>query len=197
MAPNCDSLSLYAACTSADPEECRAGLQKLTEFLYSVARFNLNANQYDDFAVQECVQRAVIAIYLQLQNQKGPDSPKAFCAWVTRIAINKCVDQTRRDMRRPTEPLEQASETVADDKILPEHRITLDEANAELLLAIQDHPDLSDDAKTTLIQGYIFEKSDQEIADMLEKKPANIRLIRHRSLVRLRNDDDFCTRLRQ
>ncbi|MEZ4664592.1 MAG: sigma-70 family RNA polymerase sigma factor [Caldilineaceae bacterium] len=197
VAPHCDPLSLYAVCTSADPDECRAGLRKLAAFLYPVARLRLNAELYDDFAVQECTQNALVAIYLRLQKQQGPDAPAAFCAWAARIVINKCLDRIRYDQRRLTEPLDQAFETAGDDEVLPEHIIVIDETSTELLLAIQAHPDLSDDAKTTLIQGYYYEKTDQEIAKLLGKTPANIRLIRHRSLVKLRNDDDFCTRLRQ
>ncbi|MCB0081293.1 MAG: sigma-70 family RNA polymerase sigma factor [Caldilineaceae bacterium] len=195
MASPCDSLSLYATCNSADPDERRAGLRTLAAFLYPVARYRLNTSQYDDFAVQECTQSALIAIHQQLQNQKGPDAPQSFCAWAARIAINKCLDRIRHDQRRPTEPLEQIAEAPSSNEILPQHIVELNETRAELLLSIQQHAALSDDSKTTLIQGYFWEKTDQEIADMLAKKAANVRLIRHRNLEKLRNDDDFCTQL--
>ena len=195
MAPNCDSVTLYAACTSSDPDKRRAGLKQLAAYLYPIACVQLNANQYDDFVAQECMQNALVAIHLQLQNQKGPDASESFCAWTARIVINKCLDRIRSDKRRPTEPLDKASKAPHDDAELPEHIIVLNESNAELLLSIQEHPALSEDSKTTLIQGYFFEKTDREIAQMLDKKLANIRLIRFRNLEKLRNDDDFCTRL--
>ena len=111
--------------------------------------------------------------------------------------INKCLDRIRRDRRRPAAPLDNTAETIADaHEKSPEHLVIFDEKRIELILSIQSHPDLSDNSKTTLIQGYFFEKTDQEIADLLAQKPANIRLIRHRTLEKLRNDDDFCTRLR-
>lgn len=56
----------------------------------------------DDAAAQDATQNAVISMYRKLSSYRGG----SFRSWFLRIVTNSCLDEIRRDRRRPTTPLE-------------------------------------------------------------------------------------------
>jgi RNA polymerase sigma-70 factor (ECF subfamily) len=78
--------------------------------LYAIASRILR----DGYAAEDAVQDALVHAWRDL---RGLRDPGAFDAWLQRLLINACYDQTRRRRRRPVEvhalPLEQAA--ASDD----------------------------------------------------------------------------------
>lgn len=201
--PNCDSSDLYRLCTSRDLNEVNTGMQRLGECLMPVARSQLNSDRFDNNFVQDCVQLVLISIWETLRKGTHPHSPGTFLAWCRRITVNKCIDELRKAKRRPTTPLD---DHVAEESTLvnstagevtwPEAQVELTEERQELLLSLETHPKLSGKSKTVLIQGYLLELTDAEVAPLASTPIPNVRLIRHRNLKKLRNDSDFMQKLR-
>ena len=67
---------------------------------------------------------------------------------------------------------------------------------ARLVLAIGDHPQLSDDSRQILVRGFLADATDAELADRLGVSRSNVQVIRSRNLTKLRHDDDLVARLR-
>lgn len=204
MISRCDARTLYALCTSTDHGEVHEGFQRLGECLLPVARSQLNEQDFDHAVVQDCVQEALQAIWLRLKQDRGPQMPEAFLAFAVQITRHRCIDRYRYEKRRASESLEAAQgEDVqptaalgSSPELLPEHLVILDEAKTTLLVSIHHHPKLTDRAKSVLIEGYLFEKTDAELAQELSTTEGNIRIIRCRGLKLLRTDETLMAALR-
>ncbi|MEM7126529.1 MAG: sigma-70 family RNA polymerase sigma factor [Chloroflexota bacterium] len=186
-------------------KEVNAGMQRLGECLMPVARGQLNSERFDDDFVQDCVQLALISIWETLKKGIHPDSPATFLAWCRRITVNKCIDEVRKVKRRPADSLNELHDestvtplqsSAALDSTWPEPQVALTEERQELLLSLQTHPKLSGKSKTVLIEGFLLEQSDAEVAPLVPTPISNVRLIRFRNLKKLRDDSNFIERLR-
>lgn len=204
MTPNCDSRTLYNLCTSRDLAERREGFRRLGACLLPVARNQLNETYFDLTVVQDCVQVVLEIIWEKVSRGQGPQSPDAFFAFAVQITRHRCIDRYRYERRRTTEPLDGEDEDgiqhtaalgIAPEQS-PEEQVLRHDALLLLIRHLQDHADLSDNAKIVLIQGFFFEKTDAEVADMLATSEPNVRLIRHRALKRLQDDEGFISSLR-
>lgn len=202
----CDSNDLYRQCTSTVLAEVHTGFQQLGNCLLPVVRRQLNQQWFDHTVVEDCVQDALRDIWRAMQQGNGPQSPDTFWAWAIKIAQHRSLDKVRYLRRRQTEALPSEEEgegapsaaiesTLPDEQ--PETHFLLDESLITLLLSIRNHPKLSDKSKTILIEGFLFEKTDVELAKVLLTPQSNIRLIRHRNLEKLRDDPDFLAALQQ
>lgn len=70
------------------------------------------------------------------------------------------------------------------------------EGAIELLLGIREHPHVSDDSKIVLLDGFLADMADEELASRLNTSRSNIRVIRYRNLNKLRDDVEFLANLR-
>jgi len=202
----CDSNDLYRQCTSTVLAEVHTGFQQLGNCLLRVVRRQLNQDWFDHTVVEDSVQDALRDIWRAMQQGNGPQSSDTFWAWAIKIAQRRGLDKVRYLRRRQTEalPSEEEGEGAPSASIestslqdLPETHFLLDESMIMLLLSIHNHPKLSDKSKTILIEGFLFEKTDVELAQALLTPQSNIRLIRHRNLEKLRGDSNFLAALQQ
>lgn len=105
-------------------------------------------------------------------------------AWLWRVARNKLVDHYRKSSRRQHLPLEDVSETVyQDDELVPEWAALRNEERQSLLAAINGLPPLQ---KEVLLLRFVDGLRAPEIARILGKKDAAIRMILSRTLNLLR-----------
>ncbi len=70
------------------------------------------------------------------------------------------------------------------------------EAYRALVASIRDHPQLSEDSKQVLSQGFLAEMDDAELASRLGTSRGNVQVIRSRNLSKLRDDQALLDRLR-
>lgn len=189
------SAHLYQQATSSDVTKVQKAFQELGAYLFKVARHVLNRIEFDDSIAEDCAQLALQDIWRSMREGKGPEDPQVFLAWAGHIVTRKCVDRIRYlDIRR-TESLDSDITefiTVMD----PIGEVLLNEKRANLLIRIRQHPLLSEQSKTVLIDGFFFEKTDEEIALALETTEGNVRLIRHRALSKLRSDSELLAEFR-
>jgi RNA polymerase sigma factor (sigma-70 family) len=75
--------------------------------------------------------------------------------------------------------------------LAPEAEAARREAFVDLVLAIRDHPRLSEHSKQVLSQGFLAELDDAELAQRLGLARGNIHVIRCRNLAKLRGDAEF------
>lgn len=201
----CDSSDLYRRCTSTDLHEVHAGFQQLGRCLLPVARYRLNKARFDQTEVEDCVQKALSDIWQKLKQGYRPYSPNTFLGWAITIVHRRCLDYIRYTARRPTEVLthaltedSSASLAAVDPAVnQPDVQTLRVEQKLTLLLSIRRHPKVSSKSKTVLIDGFLFEKTDEELAWALLTTKGNIRLTRHRNLEKLRQDADFMMNLRK
>ena len=160
----------------------------------------LNPTRFDEMFVEDCVQTALRIIWKAMQEGKGPNHPGSFLSWATKVATNRCIDRLRYEKRRPAEAIsDEVAESVGKIDLNLDHQILLDEKKIELLTSLRRRSTLSEDSKIVVIEGFLFEKTDEEIAEMLSHstgkervvRPSNVRVIRHRNLDKLRHDTDF------
>jgi len=193
LAPKYDSATLYNLCTSKEPSQREEGFQVLGEILFGPARNQLNTNQFDDASVQDLVQDALEIIWAKISTEEGPNSARSFIAWSCRIVKNKCIDKVRQKKRRKTDSLEAVGydEKNGADRIMDQDSPNpADEAlkkdTIEHIVAAIENASLSDNEKIVLIEGYLDDKTDKELSKMLDTTDANIKVIRHRALKKLR-----------
>lgn len=202
----CDSQELYERCTSSDLHEVHAGFQQLGTCLIPAVRKRLNKDRFDATVVEDCIQEALRDIWQNMKRGNGPKSPKTFWVWALTIAQRRCLDRIRYESRRPMEALTDAMAEGNMQPVVsaagssvdqPETQSLVVEQKVMLLLSIRNHPKVSSKSKTVLLDGFLFEKTDRELAHSLLTPEGNIRLIRHRNLEKLRKDDNFMTNLRK
>jgi RNA polymerase sigma factor (sigma-70 family) len=205
LATKPDSQTLYALCRSANPAEVHEGFQRLGGYLLVVARSTLNAVLFDQSVVEDSVQEALKDIWLRLSRDQGPEKADYFYSWALSIVNHKCIDKLRSVQRHRTTSLEEVDheedmlpvgDTESEYASYPEQLVLLNEMKVKLLLDLHRHPKLSEDSRVVLVQGFLFEKTDAELAALLGVAQPNIRLIRHRNLQKLRQDVDWIAEIR-
>jgi RNA polymerase sigma factor (sigma-70 family) len=104
--------------------------------------------------------------------------------WLWKVARNKLVDYYRRRSVRHHFPLEEIVETVyADDALAPDWMVLRDEEQRALLDAVEKLPPLQ---KEVLLLRFVNGMRAPEIARILGKRDAAIRMILSRTLSLLR-----------
>ena len=118
---------LVARAQSGDREAFDALATALYDSLYAVGRRILR----DGHAAEDAVQEAFIRAWRDLRSLRDPER---FEAWMHRLLVRACYDQTRR--RRPFEvaisPIEAARSDPADDIAAVAHRDELERAFLKL-----------------------------------------------------------------
>jgi RNA polymerase sigma-70 factor (ECF subfamily) len=109
-------------------------------------------------------------------------------AWLRRVARNKLIDHYRQKTRHPATPLEEVHETLdGDENLLPEYLALRHEALAILYREIAALPKLQQEVLRLRFARGLHTK---EIAQMLNKTDAAIRIVLSRTLNQLRRSYD-------
>jgi len=209
-----DPEQLLAACLAEDEGTRAAAFQQLGELLYRMLLRRVESDPRTEHLPADCSQEAVVTIWRQLEAGRGPDQPASFIGWSARIALNKLRDAKRRmdprsEIRRTKRVAlrDQVRLDVVDDegrsaaeRLAGQGADEIDDSLAqsalrELMLGIQHLSVISDSSKEVLLQGYLGEVDDAELADMLGTSRSNVHVIRCRDLAKLRRDEEFMRRL--
>lgn len=106
-------------------------------------------------------------------------------AWLWRVARNKLVDYYRKRSYRQHVTLDEVSETVfTEDELAPEQVALRDEAHRDLRAAIKQLPALQQEV---LLLRFVNGLRAPEIAHILKKRDAAVRMILSRTLNWLRD----------
>jgi RNA polymerase sigma-70 factor (ECF subfamily) len=97
-------------------------------------------------------------------------------AWLFRIAANQVADHYRRKRRAPSEPI---LDSQPDDAADPFGRMEDEEERAQLRAALQALPE---DYQTLLILRFMQQLPHSEVAAVMRKSEAAIRVMQHRAL---------------
>lgn len=151
--------------------------------VYSTA-YNYTHDQED---AKDLTQEIFIKVYNSLYGFKSKSS---FSTWLYRIAVNKCIDWTRK-RKIPTISAyydDQGEETdifasIPDNTYSPEEEL-LNAENKEIIKqAVSELPEMY---KTVLILYYFEDFSPQEISDIIDapKKTVETRLFRAKNMIK-------------
>jgi RNA polymerase sigma-70 factor (ECF subfamily) len=102
-----------------------------------------------------------------------------FEAWLYRIASARVIDFYRRQKHRSAGEI---SENLVDTSTRPEDKIQRAQEIETLRHALSQ---LSDDEQTLLILRFVEHKNHREVAQIMNKTPAAVKAMQHRTLIRL------------
>ena len=108
---------LMRAGNAGDGDSYQRLLQQLTPVLRIAARRGLAAAGMADTDAEDVVQETLLAIHLKRQSW---DAEAPFGPWFRAIARHKMIDALRRRGRRPTVPIDDFSEVLADGDAEPD-----------------------------------------------------------------------------
>lgn len=194
-----------------------AALDTLGRWLYRALWRHVQGDPRLDHLAADCAQDALVTIWRQLQDGRGPDQPESFIGWSVRIATNKLVDELRK--------LEPSPRVNRSKRVALSQQVRLDEAESPdgrslaeritdtaapaledrmayvelhaLLGEIHRIRAVSANSKTVLLKGFLEGWDDDELADHLGTTARNVHVIRCRDLAKLRQEGDFMGRLRR
>jgi RNA polymerase sigma factor (sigma-70 family) len=169
--------ALYEACRqTADPERCEQGYRELSRYLYRAA-----SNRWPDMA-EDITQQALLLVYQQIDRCHEPTTFLAF-------ALNKLrgvVSQNRR-FASPGSSWEEAQQVADPDLVASDETQQEKQEQLEVLLdAIQRLPNKQ---QQPIILKFFEGLSDEEISKRLGLTVSNVRVLRHRALLQLREDE--------
>jgi RNA polymerase sigma factor (sigma-70 family) len=211
-----DAAALLAACQNADPATRASAFRQLGRVLYRLTYARVHDRPDLHGAAEDAAQEALVAVWRQLEAGRGPDAPERFVGWAARIAINRLLDALRRlepegtagrtlrvaqsrqvSLEAEPETGQPLAERLAD----PEGEAWVDRAHAgavrEVLWRIRDVASVSERSRIVLLQGYLGDLDDAELAERLGTSRANVHVIRCRDLAKLRADRAFVAALRE
>lgn len=121
----------------------------------------------DEKLAEDVTQESFLAAYRALSGFRGG----SFRAWVSRIAVNRCYDELRRQKRHPIQPIETTNEegdemddpaALKDESSQPEENLERTELEQAIQKCIEN---LADDFKTALllvdVQGFDYREASQ------------------------------------
>ena len=150
---------------------------------------------HDHEDARDLTQEIFIKLYNNLQNYKGKAS---FSTWLYRIAVNRCIDWTRKKKLQTISAIYDGSEeeidiyeTIADRGWGPEEALIKQE-NMDFIRKVVD--DLPEIYKTVIILYYFEDFSPQEISDItgVPRRTIETRLYRGKNLLKLRLEELIC-----
>ncbi|HEY2847543.1 MAG TPA: sigma-70 family RNA polymerase sigma factor [Pyrinomonadaceae bacterium] len=140
-------------------------------------------------AVEEHVQQAFVKAYTSLARYRG-GGENSFAAWITRITVNICYDEFRRQQRRgqnlfaemSTDEVDYVETIVNESDRTPEQQLAVAEIANRVLSAL----DPMDRIAMTLV--YSEDRPLADVAKMLDITVSNLksRLFRCRNLIKKR-----------
>lgn len=209
-----DPSRLMARCASTREREREAGFRELGGILYTAIWRQVADRPELWHLAAESSQEALVIVWRQLQEGRGPDAAERFVGWAVVIASNKLREALRR--REPRARLQPSKRVAASRQVsldappqnarepLAEQVATADRPETEaerrmvlvaLLTLVQESDLINDVARTVLIKGYLEGWDDAELAEHLGTTRGNIHVIRCRALARLRAQPMFMTQI--
>ncbi len=115
---------------------------------YQDRAYNLALRMLGDQAsAEDAVQVSFISAYEKIRTFRGG----SFRAWILRITANNCLDELRRQKRKPTADLNpmdpengdevESPEWLADESLSPEEKVSQKELESAIQRCIQELPD--------------------------------------------------------
>lgn len=171
---------LYEACRQTEnPDRRERAYHELFRYLFRIAY-----NRWPDLA-EDVTQRALLLIYEQMDRCRNPGTFLAFALCKLQHAFEQ--ERQARDDRRPRRGVGQSS--VEEDRAGPGSRLEQEERLQVLVEAIQRLPDRRQ--RKVILLRFFGGLSDEEIGARLGITANNVRVLRHRGLARLRNDEQL------
>jgi len=150
---------------------------------------------HDQEETRDLTQEIFIKVYNSLQSYKNKAS---FSTWLYRIAVNRCIDWTRKKKLQTVSAIYDSSEeeidiydTIADSGGGPEEELIKQENKVYIRKVVEELPEIY---KTVIILYYFEDFSPQEISDItgIPKRTIETRLYRGKNLLKLRLDELIC-----
>jgi RNA polymerase sigma-70 factor (ECF subfamily) len=149
----------------------------------------------DQEEARDLTQEIFIKLYNNLHSYK---SKASFSTWLYRIAVNRCIDWTRKKRLQTVSTIYDNSDdeidiydTIADRVGGPEEDFIKQENSAYIRKVVEELPEIY---KTVIILYYFEDFSPQEISDMIDipKRTIETRLYRGKNLLKLRLEELIC-----
>ena len=150
---------------------------------------------HDHEEARDLTQEIFIKLYNNLQSYKNKAS---FSTWLYRIAVNRCIDWTRKKRLQTISTIYDNSDdgidiydTIADSGGGPDEAFIRQENKAYIRKVVEDLPEIY---KTVIILYYFEDFSPQEISDITDvpKRTIETRLYRGKNLLKLRLEELIC-----
>lgn len=150
---------------------------------------------HDQEESRDLTQEIFIKLYNNLQSYK---SKASFSTWLYRIAVNRCIDWTRKKRLQTVSTIYNSSdeeidiyEVMADSDGGPEEILIKQENRGYIIKVVEDLPEIY---KTVIILYYFQDFSPQEISDITDipKRTIETRLYRGKNLLKLRLEELIC-----
>lgn len=150
---------------------------------------------HDNEEAQDLTQEIFIKLYNNLQSYK---SKASFSTWLYRIAVNRCIDWTRKKKLHTVSTIYDSSDdeidiydTITDSGGSPEEAFIKQENKVYIRKVVEDLPEIY---KTVIILYYFEDFSPQEISDIIDipKRTIETRLYRGKNLLKLRLEELVC-----
>ncbi|HOM43435.1 MAG TPA: sigma-70 family RNA polymerase sigma factor [Bacillota bacterium] len=150
---------------------------------------------HDQEEARDLTQEIFIKLYNNLQKYKGKAS---FSTWLYRIAVNRCIDWTRKKKPQTVSAISDGGEeeldiydTIADSGGGPEEDLIKQENAVYLRKLVESLPEIY---KTVIILYYFEDFSPQEISEIMgvPKRTIDTRLFRGKNLLKLRMEELIC-----
>ncbi len=150
---------------------------------------------HDQEEARDLTQEIFIKLY---NNLKSYQSKASFSTWLYRIAVNRCIDWTRKKRLQTISTIYDNSEeeidiydTIADSGGGPEEELIKQENRAYIRKVVEELPEIY---KTVIILYYFEDFSPQEISEITgdPKRTIETRLYRGKNLLKLRLEELIC-----
>jgi RNA polymerase sigma-70 factor (ECF subfamily) len=150
---------------------------------------------HDHEEARDLTQEIFIKLYNNLQSYK---SKASFSTWLYRIAVNRCIDWTRKKKLHTVSTIYDNGDedidiydTIADSGGSPEEELIKQENAVYIRKVVEDLPEIY---KTVIILYYFEDFSPQEISDITDipKRTIETRLYRGKNLLKLRLEELIC-----
>lgn len=168
-----------------DPLRFDALYRRYLAQVYSYAYHELGDHHDAEDATERTFLAALAALPRFEERARPADGEGAstFRVWLFQIARNAVANQRRRRRRHPMAPLEAASGVAADGDVAG--RVVRREEAADAWAAVSRLPP---DRRQALVLRFVDEMSTAEIAGVLGRSEAAVRVLVHRALRAVAND---------
>ncbi len=168
---------LYEACRQdEDPHRREQAYRELHRYLYRAAH-----NRWPELA-EDATQRALVLVYEQIECCREPGAFLAFALWKLRHAVQQEQQARSQSLERIGHGVE-GEPAVTTDPLAHRERVRV------LTAAIGRIPD--ERKRETIVLKYVAGWSDEEIGARLEVTASYVRVLRHRGISRLREDEQL------
>lgn len=209
-----ESAQLLARCQAARLPQREAAFEELGRLLYAVAWRRVAGRPELEHLAEDCMQEALLIVWQRLEAGQGPMAPERFIGWCVTILLNKLREHLRRleprglpgrTMRVGLSRLTSLDAPVGEDGGSLGQRLgdgtddlETQQAYREIQALVREIgriDAISEASRRVLLEGYIGGLDDDELAASLGTSRANVHVIRHRDLAKLRRFDDYMRRL--